>query len=102
MGRHSNGKNNYALSGGAVFALATVVVLLGGLTWFLAARSGDTSGEAASRTCVSGDLDLPIAAANESVARELIAAYQESAPVVRDYCVHPQYTGSLADAGQLH
>lgn len=98
MGRHSNGKNNYALSGGAVFALAAVVVLLGGLTWFLAARGGDGSGEAAPRTCVSGELELPVAAANETVARELIAAYKDSAPVVRDYCVNPQYTASLTDA----
>lgn len=98
MGRHSNGKNNYALSGGVVFALAAVLVLLGGVTWFLAARGGDASDEAEPRTCVSGELQLPIAAANESVARELIAAYQHSAPVVRDYCVNPQYTDSLADA----
>lgn len=99
MARHSNGKNNYALSGGAIVALAALIALVAGLTWYLAARGGDDSrAEDKEATCVSGELTLPIAASNDEVAGELISAYADSKPVVRDYCVTPQLTSSVEDA----
>lgn len=100
MARHSNGKNNYALSGGAIVALAALIALVAGLTWCLVARGGndDTRAEDKAPTCVSGELTLPIAASNEQVADELISTYADSKPVVRDYCVTPQLTSSVEDA----
>ena len=99
MGRHSNGKNNYALSGGAVFALVAALLLIGGGIWFAASRGGDGENTAAEdQPCVLGDLALPVATTNPAVAAELTGAYAETKPVVREYCIQPVVTDSLYDA----
>ncbi|MEH0146080.1 hypothetical protein V6D40_00160 [Corynebacterium sp. Q4381] len=99
MGRHSSGKNNYALSGGAVFALVAALLLVGGAVWFAANRGDDEAPVAATdEPCVLGDLALPVATANPAVAAELIGAYAASKPTVREYCIQPVVTDSLEDA----
>lgn len=104
MGRHSNGKNNYALSGGAIAATIAAVLLIGGGTWAVMSRDdgdGDGGKKAAGsgeKICVSGGLALPVAGSNEEVTRELIDSYAGTNPVVRDYCIKPEYTDSLQGA----
>lgn len=99
MGRHSNGKNNYSLSGGAVFALVAALLLVGGAVWFAANRGPDSETSASDdKPCVLGDLALPVASSNSVVSLGLIGAYTESKPVVREYCVQPVMVDSLADA----
>lgn len=99
MGRHSNGKNNYSLSGGAVFALVAALLLVGGAVWFAANRDRDSETSASEdEPCVLGDLALPIASSNPVVSSGLIGAYAESKPVVREYCVQPVMVDSLVDA----
>lgn len=99
MGRHSSGKNNYALSGGAAFALVTAFLLVGGAVWFAASRDGNDETEASEeKPCVLGELALPVASTNPSVAAELIGAYAASKPVVREYCINPVEVDSLGDA----
>lgn len=83
-------------------ALVVALVLTAALIWSIAGRGKDpdsqASGPTSEQTCVSGDLALPIAAANETIGRTLIDAYAASKPVVRDYCVQPVYVDTLADA----
>lgn len=102
MGRHSTGKNNLSLSEGLIALIAAVaLVLVAGAAWFLRGSGADGGSDSASGDtpqCVSGDLQLPVAAANENVGQELIHAYANSHPVVRDYCVKPEYTDALQDA----
>lgn len=103
MGRHSTGKNNYALSKGAIAAVVALALLLAAAVWWVAARGKsdpelDARNAEQQQECVSGDLALPVAASTESVARELISNYANSQPVVRDYCVQPVYVDRLADA----
>lgn len=100
MGRHASGEKNYRLSS-ELIALIIVLLLVGsGVAVWFAARGGQDEGAAAGgeRTCVSGELVLPVAATNEAVARQLISDYAASAPVVRDYCVRPELTAELANA----
>lgn len=102
MGRHSSGKNNYALSGGAIFALVVVALLVAGSVWFAASRGGggsDADGtQAEEKPCVLGELALPVAAQDAAVAQELIGTYAASKPVVREYCVLPVLVDGLEEA----
>ncbi|EFK53991.1 VWA domain-containing protein [Corynebacterium genitalium ATCC 33030] len=101
MARHSNGKNNYALSKGAIaflvlLALMMLAVAAAGVVW--GTHRGKAGGNQAAPECVSGELALPVAASSEGVAREVINAYANSQPVVRDYCVQPVYVDNLSEA----
>lgn len=98
MGRHSSGKNNYSLSGGAIAALILVLFLLAGLIWFFAARGGENTQEAAAPECVAGELSLPVAASDATAGTVLIDAYGETNPVVRDYCVTPELVSDIRAA----
>ena len=102
MGRHSSGKNNYALSKGAIAFLA-LIAILGLLAAYIFSNRSNTNeelnaGGTEEESCVAGDLALPVAASSEEVGRMLIDVYSETAPVVRDYCVRPVYVDSLAEA----
>lgn len=105
MGRHSSGKNNYRLSGGAIAALVVALALIAGLIWWIVGNRGDSGttsaqggGNGGDDSCVSGEITLPVAASNAVVGKELVDAYAASNPVVRDYCIRPQMVESLADA----
>ena len=95
MGRHARRDDTGSLSGRALLALLAALLLIGALIWFIAFRgtgSDDAAGTAQDeRTCVSGELVLPVAAADASVAEELIRIYDESLPEVRDFCITAQY-----------
>ncbi|WP_342319705.1 hypothetical protein [Corynebacterium mayonis] len=102
MGRHSNSKRSFSLSGGALAALIALFAIVALLVWIFWLRP-DESLEAAEddKQCVAGDLELPISATDDGVAKQLITAYADSRPVVRDYCVTPVYTPDLA-ASAVH
>lgn len=101
MGRHSTGKNNYSLSKEVIAVLAALAVLIAAVVAWQVLRDSDNDAETATGAqseCVSGDLTLPVAAADKSVGDKLIEDYAGSHPVVRDYCVKPEYVDSLAQA----
>lgn len=97
MARHSNGKNNYTLSGGAIAVLVALLLILALVLWLIFGRS-DSAEQAKGGECVSGDLELPVAASDQGVGQQVVDAYAESAPVVRDYCVKPVLVDNVADA----
>ncbi len=102
MGRHALRDNTGFISGRTLLALLAAVLLIGTLIWFIALRdtgSDDAAGPSGDeRTCVSGELMLPVAAADAAIAEELIGVYNESLPEVRDYCITAQFTASLREA----
>ena len=102
MGRHSTGKNNYALSKGAMALLAVIVLLacLAAYVFFGRGNSDESTnaGGTDAPECVAGDLALPVAASSQQVGRTLIDDYSKTNPVVRDYCVRPVLVDSLSDA----
>ena len=103
MGRHSTGKNNYSLSKEVIAVLAVIALLIAAVIAWLVLRGGSGSGEtgtsaAGEQECVAGDLALPVAAANKTVGEQLVEDYAASHPVVRDYCVTPEYVEKLEDA----
>lgn len=97
MARHSNGKNNYALSGGAIAVLVALLLIVALVLWLIFGR-GESSEEAAGGECVSGNLELPVAASDAGVGQAVVDAYAETKPVVRDYCVEPVLVDNVADA----
>ncbi|OFP37383.1 vWA domain-containing protein [Corynebacterium sp. HMSC071B10] len=97
MARHSNGKNNYALSGGAIAVLVALLLIVALVLWLIFGR-GESSEEAAGGECVSGNLELPVAASDAGVGQAVVDAYAETKPVVRDYCVQPVLVDNVADA----
>lgn len=97
MARHSNGKNNYALSGGAIAVLVALLLIVALVLWLIFGR-GESSEEAAGGECVSGNLELPVAASDAGVGHAVVDAYAETKPVVRDYCVQPVLVDNVADA----
>ncbi|MHA2788936.1 VWA domain-containing protein [Corynebacterium sp. S7] len=98
MARHSSGKNNYSLSGNALAVVALLVVLVLLAVWFFFFRGSNSTEQVASQECVSGDLEVPVAAANKEVAQSLIDDWASSQPVVRDYCAKPVVVDSLDQA----
>lgn len=99
MGRHSTGKNNYSLSKEVIALLvAAAIVIAVALAWLLLRDNGENSASDEQAECVSGDLALPVAAAAKSVGEQLISDYASSNPVVRDYCVKPEYVDSIEEA----
>ncbi|GAB2514444.1 hypothetical protein CATRI_06250 [Corynebacterium atrinae] len=98
MGRHSNGQPNNRLSGGLIAAAIVALILVISLvTWFIARNNNEVEKVAASGDCIDGDLILPIASAGPE-AEELVNAYNESNPVVRDFCVKAQLVDSVDSA----
>ena len=99
MARHSNGKNNYSLSAGAIVVLLVVALAVASAIWYVLGRDEAAEQSAASEpNCVAGDLTLPIAASDSSAGKTLIDAYGRNHPVVRDYCVRPELVTDLASA----
>lgn len=106
MGRHSDGKNNYALSKELTIGLiAVILVILAVVAWWLWPGedssddvSSDANGQAEETECIQGDLLLPIAADATELATELMTDWAETNPVVRDYCVQPELVDNAVDA----
>lgn len=102
MGRHSTGKNNFAISRSVIAIAIALAVLLAAIAWWLMQRnSTDADLDARGgdqQDCVSGDLTLPVAASSEKVAQELIGNYSNSRPVVRDFCVKPVFVHTIDEA----
>lgn len=96
MARHASNRNNFRLAGWLIALLVAIALVLA-LVLFLALRD-DTDTTAAEPECVAGDLALPVAASDEKVGRSLIDDYAAANPVVRDYCVKPEYVDDVKDA----
>lgn len=99
MGRHSTGKNNYSLSKEVIALLVAIALVIAAVVaWLFLRDNGENSAADEQAECVSGDLRLPVAAASKSVGEQLIDDYAASKPVVRDYCVKPEYVDSVEEA----
>lgn len=98
MGRHSDGTNNYSLSRSVIAVLVIVVLVIALAIWYVAASPGSDNAEPEEPDCVAGELELPVAASDEAVARTLTDAYAASQPVVRDFCVTPLLVADAAEA----
>ncbi len=99
MGRHSNGKNNYAVSTNIIIAIVAVIALIAGLVWWFWVRdAADSEQTAAEGECIQGELILPVAASSPTVAEDLLADWAATDPVVRDHCVDPQLVDDPAAA----
>lgn len=96
MARHASNQNHFRLAGWLIALLVAIALVLA-LVLFLAFRD-DTDTTAAEQECVTGDLALPVAASDEKVGRSLIDDYAAANPVVRDYCVKPEYVDDVKDA----
>lgn len=97
MAKHASGKNNYALSGGAIAFLVALALLIAGAAWWATGRDGQNQ-ETQAQQCVAGELTLPVAAADKEAGRSLVDAYGNTHPVVRDYCVQPVLVDDVAEA----
>lgn len=99
VGRHSNGKKNYALSRGSITAIVVIIALIAALVWWLWLRSeNDASQSVANSECAEGELTLPVAEEEPGLADALLTQFRASDPVVRDYCVTPEVTSDLTTA----
>ena len=96
MARHASNQNKFRLAGWLIALLVAIALVLA-LALFLALRD-DTDTTAAEPECVAGDLALPVAASDEKVGRSLIDNYAATNPVVRDYCVQPEYVDEVKNA----
>lgn len=94
MARHASNQNKFRLAGWLIALLVAIALVL---ALFLTLRD-DTDTTAAEPECVAGDLALPVAASDEKVGRSLIDNYAATTPVVRDYCVKPEYVDDVKDA----
>lgn len=100
MGRHSDGKSNYRLSGGAILVLlvALAVILSAILMMKLNPDRTETSAE---QECIAGELSLPVVSTDSTVGNAVVAAYNDSHRVVRDYCVRAELVDRVEDAALL-
>lgn len=97
VARHSSGKSNYAVSGNVIVAGVVILALIAGLVWWFGLR-GNSDDETQAQECIQGDLVLPVAEAQGVAARALINQWNETNPVVRDYCVSAELVDSVDDA----
>lgn len=104
MGRHSDGKSNFSLSANAIVVLVIVIALIAGLIWWFGFRqpAGDdttaVAGGQDNAECLEGELSLPLAAEDDVDGQRLLAAWQDTDPVVRDHCVQPELVDDPAEA----
>ncbi|WP_144239881.1 hypothetical protein [Corynebacterium atypicum] len=100
-----------------VTVLVVVLAVVAVAGWFFVRDSSQSSRAAKAKQCIQGELELPVAEAFPGASASAIAAYQDSHPVVRDFCIKPKLVGldqaavfvavdspaadaSLADAGR--
>lgn len=100
MARHSSGKNNYALSGSVIVVGVVILALIAALVWWFSLRD-DAQSEPQAQECIQGELILPVAESQGVSAEALINQWNETGPVVRDYCVTAELVDSVDDAAVL-
>ncbi|APT88881.1 hypothetical protein CFRA_06060 [Corynebacterium frankenforstense DSM 45800] len=97
-GRHRTDTDSPKVAGWLIVAVILVIALITALIAWFALRDSERSARSeAEGDCIEGELTLPVAEAFPGAADELIAAYRDSAPVVRDHCIVPE-TAPVADA----
>lgn len=101
MGRHSDGKNNYSLSAGAIVAVVVVIALIVAGVWWLLQRDGSSAnGEEApaaeGRECTL----VPIHATDDAVG-ELVVAGLSGESEDGEECTDVELVDSLDDAALL-
>lgn len=99
MGRHSDGKTNYAVSINAIIAIVVVIALIAAAVWWFFLRSDNSpQTTTADGECAQGELQLPVAEEQPGIADQLIANFADSNPVVGDHCVTPEIADDVSRA----
>lgn len=97
-GRHRTDTDSPKVAGWLIVAVILVIALIAALVaWFALRDSERDARSEAEGDCIEGELTLPVAEAFPGAAEELMNAYRDSAPVVRDHCIVPE-TAPVADA----
>lgn len=92
MGRHRSESTSFSIAGWVIAAIIAAIVLIAGLTWWFGFRDDEPQPQA--QECIQGELTLPVA----GDAADLIGAYNDSDPVVRDHCVTAEPVEDIAQA----
>lgn len=92
MGRHRSESTGFSVAGWVIAAIIAVIALIAVAVWWFGFRDDEPQPQA--QECIQGGLTLPIA----GDADELITAYNESDPVVRDYCITAESVDDIAQA----
>ncbi|MEH6241736.1 VWA domain-containing protein [Corynebacterium pseudotuberculosis] len=96
MAKHSNGKNNYAVSKSLIGLVVVIIVLISGVLWWLSTKNSSTS---TAKNCIQGELVLPIASSDKDGAQKVIDAYNKAGRTVRDHCVVAKLNQDIKVAG---
>ncbi|MDO5670588.1 MAG: hypothetical protein Q4G50_11370 [Corynebacterium sp.] len=91
MGRHRNESAGFSVAGWVIAAFIAVLALIAVAVWWFGFR-GEEQPQA--QECIQGELTLPVAGDTEN----LISAYNDTDPVVRDYCVNADAVEDIAQA----
>lgn len=92
MGRHRSESTSFSIAGWVIAAIIAAIVLIAGLIWWFGFRDDEPQPQA--QECIEGELTLPVA----GDAADLIGAYNDSDPVVRDHCVTAEPVEDIAQA----
>lgn len=95
MGRHRSESTSFSVAGWVIAVIIAVIVLIAGLIWWFVFRADEPQPQA--QECIQGELTLPVA----GDAADLISAYNESTPVVRDHCVTAEPVEDIAQAAVI-
>lgn len=93
MGKHASGEKNYEVAKGPLFAVLAVIVITAlVIAWFNLRGNNEDAQNSANSNCSRGDLTLNVTTDPAAVGdvQQLVQAYGESKPVVKDFCVRPQ------------
>ena len=97
MARHRSESSSFSVAGWVIAVLLLTVALIAALVWWFGFREPAAP---QAQECIQGDLSLPVAAEGVD-AGPLIADYNASEPVVRDFCITAEPTDSVAQAAVL-
>ena len=89
MGRHYTPEQKTQFSGGFIATVIALFVAIIVLIAWLVLGSGSTDSNSAAdgageQSCIEGDLQLPVASGDKTLAQSLLASWNATTPVVRD------------------
>ena len=103
MGRHYTPEQKTQFSGGFIATVIAIFVAIIALIAWLVLGSGSADSNSAAdgageQSCIEGDLQLPVASGDKTLAQSLLASWNATTPVVRDYCVQAVVAEDISKA----